>query len=64
MAAAAGGRFLREEDLHHLPEWISATTTRVATYRKVDLYDSAWILTGLLTLLLAEWLMRRLTRLK
>jgi len=64
MAAAAGGRFLREEDLHHLPDWISATTTRVATYRKLELYDSPWVLAGLLALLFAEWLMRRLTRLK
>jgi hypothetical protein len=64
MATASGGRFLREEDLHKLPEWISATTTRVATYRKVELYYSVWILSGLLLLLFAEWLMRRLTRLK
>lgn len=64
MAAAAGGRFLREEDLQNLPEWISATTTRVATYRKIELYYSTWILSGLLFLLFAEWLMRRLTRLK
>lgn len=64
MAAAGGGRFLREEDLRHLPEWISATSTRVATYRKVELYYSAWVLTGLLMLLFTEWLLRRLTRLK
>lgn len=64
MATAAGGRFIREEDLRSLPDWVSATTTRVATYRKVELYYSAWILSGLLALLFSEWLMRRLTRLK
>ena len=64
MAAAAGGRFLREEELHLLPDWISATSTRVASYRNVDLYASPWILAGLLAILFSEWLMRRLTRLK
>ena len=64
MATAAGGHFLREEDLHLLPDWISSTSTRVASYRKVDLYASPWILAGLLAILFSEWLMRRLTRLK
>lgn len=64
MAATAGGRFLREEDLRHLPDWIAATSIRVAGYRKVELYDSGWLLAGLLTLLCAEWLLRRLSRLK
>jgi hypothetical protein len=64
MAATAGGRFLREEDLRQLPEWVAATSIRVASYRKVELYDSAWFLTGLLALLFAEWLLRRLSRLK
>ncbi|MCX6878674.1 MAG: VWA domain-containing protein [Verrucomicrobia bacterium] len=64
MAATAGGRFLREEDLRHLPAWVSATSIRVASYRKVELYYSVWILAGLLTLLFAEWLLRRLSRLK
>ena len=64
MAATAGGRFLREEDLQHLPDWISATSIRVASFRKVELYYSVWILSGFLTLLFAEWLLRRLSRLK
>jgi hypothetical protein len=64
MAATAGGRFLREEDLQKLPDWISATSIRVASYRKVELYYSVWILSGFLILLFAEWLLRRLSRLK
>lgn len=64
MAATAGGRFLREEDLHKLPDWISATSLRVESYRTVALYHSAWILTALCALLFAEWTLRRLSRLK
>ena len=64
MAAAAGGRFLREENLHLLPEWISATSVRVASHRKWELYYSTWILGGLCVLLFAEWTLRRLSRLK
>jgi hypothetical protein len=64
MASAAGGRFLREEDLRNLPDWISATTTRVATHRKMELYRSVPILSGLLVLMFSEWTVRRLNRLK
>lgn len=64
MATAAGGKFVREEDLAKLPEWISATTSRVATYRKLELYHSGWVMAGLMMLWFAEWLLRRLSRLK
>ena len=64
MVATAGGRFLREEDLNHLPDWVTATSTKVASERKVEIYDSTWILAGLLALLCAEWLLRRWSRLK
>ena len=64
MAATSSGRFLREENLRHLPDWVAATSIRVASYRKVELYYSIWVLAGLLTLLFAEWLLRRLSRLK
>jgi len=64
MAAMSGGRFLREEDLKNLPDWITAVSTKVATSRKIDLYYSGWVLAGMIALLCAEWLMRRLARLK
>ncbi|MES2658943.1 MAG: VWA domain-containing protein [Verrucomicrobiota bacterium] len=63
MATAAGGKFLREEDLARLPEWISASASRVA-YRKLELYHSGWVMAGLMLLWFAEWLLRRLSRLK
>jgi len=64
MASIAGGRFCREEDLHQLPGWISDRSSRIATYRNVDLYSSTWILALFISLLCGEWLLRRLTRLK
>ncbi len=63
MAEAAGGSFLREEDLHRLPEMIAAKSATVATFKKIDFCRSAWMLTALLGLLFAEWLIRKLTRL-
>jgi hypothetical protein len=63
MAEAAGGSFLREEDLHRLPEMIAAKSATVATFQKIDFCRSAWMLTALLALLAAEWLIRKLTRL-
>lgn len=64
MADAGGGAFLREEDLHTLPERIASTAAMVTTFKKVELYHSAWFLAALLMLLILEWALRRLTRLK
>lgn len=64
MAAASGGKFLREEDLNGLPAMVSAAVSRVDIHRKVALYESPWILAALIALFSGEWLWRRRSRLK
>jgi len=64
MAEISGGQYFREENLFELPEKIAAKSATVATFKKVDLFYSGWLLAGLLALLFLEWLLRRLTQLK
>jgi len=64
MADTSGGRFLREEDLHGLPDLIVSQSATVTTFEKIRLYHSAWFLAALLLFLFLEWWMRRRTRLK
>lgn len=64
MAAAADGRVLREEDLHELPDLIASSGGKVSSLKRLELAHSP-VLLGLLVLLAcAEWLLRRLNRLK
>ncbi|WP_367871749.1 hypothetical protein [Luteolibacter sp. Populi] len=64
MAEAAGGHFFREEDLHKLPGLLAQRSATVSTFKKVDLYQSGWILAALLSFLFLEWFVRKLVRLK
>jgi hypothetical protein len=64
MAEAAGGHFFREEELHKIPELVAARSATVSTFKKVELYQSGWILGTLLGLLFIEWFVRKLVRLK
>ena len=64
MAEVSGGQYFREENLYELPDKIAAKSATVATFKKVDLYYSGWLLAALLILLFLEWLLRRLTQLK
>jgi hypothetical protein len=64
MAEVSGGQYFREENLYELPAKIAAKSATVATFKKVDLYYSGWLLAALLILLFLEWLLRRLTQLK
>jgi hypothetical protein len=64
MAEAAGGHFFREEELHRIPELVAARSATVSTFKKVELYQSGWILGTLLGLLFIEWFVRKLVRLK
>lgn len=64
MAAISGGGFFREEDLAGLPDKILAKSATVATFQKIDLFYSGWLLAALLGFLFLEWLLRRLTQLK
>ncbi len=64
MATAAGGKFIREEDLDGMPAMISAAASRVDVHRKVELYSSPALLSVLIALFAGEWYWRRSRRLK
>lgn len=64
MAQSGGGRFFQEEDLYQLPELMMEKSATVASFRKVELYHSAWWVPALLLFAFLEWLLRRLTQLK
>jgi hypothetical protein len=63
-AEAAGGRFLREEDLHDLPKLIREKSATVSSFKKDEIYRSNWWLVLLVFLAGAEWFIRRMTQLK
>ncbi len=64
MAAAGGGKFLREEDLHQLPGWIAAETAKRVTYKKVPLTLAPTLLVLMLLAACIEWFWRRKAELK
>ena len=64
MAAAGGGRFLREEDLHQLPEQIAAEATRLVNFKKVPMTLTPWLLGVMGFAACAEWFWRRRKDLK
>ena len=64
MAEAAHGHYLREENLDQLPDLIAKKSATEATFRRIDLYQSAWWLVPLLLFAAGEWLLRRLSQLK
>ncbi len=64
IAETAGGRFLREEDLHELPKLIREKSATVSSFKKKEIYHSNWWLVILLALVSAEWFIRRITQLK
>ncbi len=64
MAQTSGGRFLREEDLHRLPDLIASRTMTVPSFKKRELFYSPWWMAALMALAITEWLLRRLWRLQ
>jgi uncharacterized membrane protein len=64
MAAASGGKFLREEDLHQLPGWIAAETAKRVSYKKIPLSLAPMLLALMILAACAEWLWRRKAELK
>lgn len=64
MADAAGGRVLREENLHELPRLLDDRSGRITSLKRIELAYSPVLLALLLFLACAEWLVRRLNRLK
>lgn len=64
VAEAAGGRLLREENLHELPRLIETGGGSITSLRRLELAYSPVLLALILLLASAEWLVRRLSRLK
>ena len=64
LAEASGGRFVREEDLHRLPELIKARTDRVQSFVEVEVWSSPLYFLLLLGVVTAEWLLRKRCYLK
>ncbi len=63
-AQAAGGVFLREEDLNGLPDHLVPQAAPSPTFKKIDLVFTPWILIAMLVLATLEWVLRRLSQLK
>ncbi len=63
MAQTSGGKFLREEDLHTLPELISSRAMTVPTFKKRELFYSPWWLAALLAVAVTEWALRKVWQL-
>ena len=64
MAAASGGEFFREEDLHKIPQTIQARTERVRSPLEVEVWASPLYFLLLLGVVTAEWVVRKLSYLK
>lgn len=63
-ASAAGGKLLREENLHELPALLEDKSGSVTSLKRLELAYSPVLLALILLFACAEWLFRRLNRLK
>ena len=64
MASAAGGHFLREEDLNSLPDLMMSQTAGTVTFKKIPLAFAPILLALIILIGCAEWLWRRKLELK
>ena len=64
LASSTGGQYFREEDLHKLPNTISAKTERVRSPLEVELWASPLYFLLMLGVVTAEWVLRKLSHLK
>ncbi|MFH1497597.1 MAG: hypothetical protein ABII82_07200 [Verrucomicrobiota bacterium] len=64
LAEATGGEVFREEDLARLPDLVARQRPTATVVRRVELAFNAWLLGALFLIASAEWLVRRLNRLK
>jgi hypothetical protein len=64
MASAAGGEFLREEDLNSLPDRVVAKTNHNESSEKIPLVFTPYLLALMILLGCAEWHWRRKSELK
>jgi hypothetical protein len=59
LAAASGGRYLREADLTGLPELLKASTVDLPPPDQQDLWNTFWMFWVVIGLLSTEWVLRR-----
>jgi hypothetical protein len=64
IATLTGGAFFREEDLHKLPDTISQRTEKVRSPLEVELWSSPFYFLLLLSIVTAEWVLRKFSYLK
>jgi hypothetical protein len=64
LASSTGGQYFREEDLHKLPDTISAKTERVQSPMEVELWASPLYFLLMLGVVTAEWVLRKMSHLK
>jgi uncharacterized membrane protein len=64
MAEISGGQFLREEDLHALPEAVATKAMTSASFQKIPLVHTPWLFAFIIAVACAEWLWRRKLELK
>ncbi len=64
MASAAGGHFLREEDLHTLPDLVASHSAHSISFRKIPLAFAPILLVLMILTACMEWLWRRKVELK
>ncbi|HXJ58089.1 MAG TPA: hypothetical protein VNU68_15650 [Verrucomicrobiae bacterium] len=64
LASLTGGQFFREEDLHKLPDAISAKTERVRSPLEAELWASPLYFLIMLGVVTLEWLLRKWSHLK
>ncbi|MGC8828362.1 MAG: hypothetical protein ACP5TE_01135 [Verrucomicrobiia bacterium] len=64
LAQISGGEFLREEDIHRLPQIIQSKTKKVNTNLELQFWSSPLYFILLLSILTAEWILRKKSLLK
>jgi len=64
LAQVSGGLFFREENLQTLPDAIQARTERVRSPLEVELWASPFYFLLLLSVVAAEWVLRKMSHLK
>lgn len=64
MAAITGGAFLREEDLHRLPQIIGNKSEKVRRGVEVELWSTPLYFLLALAVVTAEWVVRKMSQLK
>jgi uncharacterized membrane protein len=64
MASVSGGAFVREEDLHQLPEKMKGKMERMRSKLEVEIWSSPIYFLAMLGLVTTEWILRKVSQLK